>query len=271
MAVNRDGFLRFSPSEPAAGIGLYRFPGGDFWQQYTVGAFVLFDDKPAALLYRDDRFLESDAPLPSPRLWTFDQHSNEPQAIAMPSLDAFAPQDGWNVDALRRGADGNWYFRAARTADAAIRMFRSHDLASPGEQVSLGAFQNASLPEPLSAAPGPLQEMLAAAFAGEGGTAIAVVSPEFPAVRFFAANRESPAIAGFYSGGFFLAADPQGNAVYVEQHSVSTPVVRRFSLPPLPEGFVYTGIALIRNTIVASWEEQEGYSIGAAGFMVITL
>ena len=45
--------------------------------------------------------------------------------------------------------------------------------------------------------------------------------------------------------------------------------MRRFSLPALPEGFVYTGIGMIANTVFASWEEQEGYSIGAAGFMVI--
>jgi hypothetical protein len=48
-------------------------------------------------------------------------------------------------------------------------------------------------------------------------------------------------------------------------------VVRRFSLPPLPEDFVYTGIGLAGDTVFASWEEQDGYSIGAAGFMVLLL
>jgi hypothetical protein len=48
-------------------------------------------------------------------------------------------------------------------------------------------------------------------------------------------------------------------------------VVSRFSLPPLPEDFVYTGIGLSGDTVFASWEEQDGYSIGAAGFMALLL
>ena len=41
------------------------------------------------------------------------------------------------------------------------------------------------------------------------------------------------------------------------------------SLPPLPEGFVYTGVALLGGILLASWEEQQEAGIGAAGFMVI--
>jgi len=40
-------------------------------------------------------------------------------------------------------------------------------------------------------------------------------------------------------------------------------------LPGLPEGFVYTGIKYVGDSLFVSWEEQEDYSIGAAGFMVI--
>jgi len=41
------------------------------------------------------------------------------------------------------------------------------------------------------------------------------------------------------------------------------------SLPYLPDGFIYTGMGYIGDSIFASWEEQEDYSIGAAGFVVI--
>ena len=41
------------------------------------------------------------------------------------------------------------------------------------------------------------------------------------------------------------------------------------SLPPLPEGFFYTGIVNIGDNLFASWEEQTDYSIGAAGFILI--
>jgi len=274
MAVNRDGFISLSPQ--GARIGLYRFSGGEFWRQYTVGAFLLFNTKPVALLYRDDRFLDSEEPPPSPRLWTFDRYAYRPQPFALPSLNAFAPQDGWDIDALRRGGDGLWYFRAVKKSAAnpelrpEIKMLRA-DLAREGEQVSLGAFQNAALPEPLSAAPGPLRDMLIAAFAESGSGLAAVVSPEFSTTRHFAIDREKPAIMGFYSAGgsenaFLLATTPQGNALYAQAGAA---VMRHFSLPPLPEGFCYTGIALCADTIFASWEEQDEYSIGAAGFMVI--
>ena len=48
------------------------------------------------------------------------------------------------------------------------------------------------------------------------------------------------------------------------QREVSHP-----SLPPLPDGFVYTGISRIGESLFASWEEQSDFSIGAAGFVVI--
>ena len=41
------------------------------------------------------------------------------------------------------------------------------------------------------------------------------------------------------------------------------------SLPPLPPGFVYTGIGRTGDSLFASWEEQDNFYIGAAGFMVI--
>jgi hypothetical protein len=270
MAVNRDGLISLSPREGGR-LGLYRFSGGEFWRQYTAGAFILFDEQPAALLYRDDRFFDSGAPLPSPRVWTFDRYAVNLKPLALPSVDAFAPEDGWDIDAFRRGGDGLWYFRAVKKTGAQpeIRMLRS-DLAREGEQISLGAFQNAALPEPLAAAPGPLREMLAAAFAENGSGLAAVVSPEFPTTRSFAADREKPAIVGFYAGKpentFLVATTPQGNALYAKAGAA---VIRHFSLPPLPEGFYYTGIGMCGDTIFASWEEQEEYSIGAAGFMVI--
>jgi len=270
MAVNRDGLISLSPQEGGR-VGLYRFSGGGFWRQYTAGAFFLLNQKPAALLYRDDRFFDSDAPLPSPRLWTFDLYAADLKPLALPPLDAFPPEDGWDIDVLRRGGDGFWYFRAIKKIETQpdLRMLRS-DFAQEGGQVSLGVFQNAALPEPLSAAPEPLREMLAAVFAESGCGSASVVSPEFPTTRFFAIDREKPAISGFYSDSpentFFLAATSQGNVLYAQ---TGTAVTRHFSLPPLPEGFHCTGIGVCGDTIIASWEEQDEYNIGAAGFMAI--
>ena len=284
MAVNRDGFICFSlwagaPLQDGKqgndGIGLYHLAGGEYWRSYTTGAFFLLGENrdPLALLYRDDRFIDSDQPIPQYRWWTFDLRAASPYTMAMPALDAYPAEKGWNIDTLRRGPDANWYYRAVRktTARPEIRMLRTSDFTIPGEQVSLGAFQNSALPEPVSAAPEALGEMLGIVFSESGYSAAAVVSPEFQTVRLFAADPESGAIAGFYSGAFFLAASANGEAFYIETGTAPTRAlsVHRFSLPALPEGFVYTGIGMIAGTVFASWEEQEGYSIGAAGFMVI--
>jgi len=276
MAINRDGFISLSLWEGGK-LGLYRYSGGEFWRRYTVGALLFFDNKPAALLYHDDRFFDSGDPPPSPRVWTFDRYTGSLKSLALPALDDFAPQDGWDIDVLRRGGDGLWYFRAIKKAPAQlelrpeIRLLRS-DLVREGEQVSLGVFQNAALPEPLSAAPAPLRDMAAAAFAASDSGLGSVVSPEFPTTRTFAIDREKSAITGFYSGRpentFLLAATPQGSALYAK---TGTSVMRHFNLPPLPEGFCYTGIGMCGDTIFASWEEQDEYSIGAAGFMVIKM
>jgi len=274
MAVNRDGFILLSPwrgdKQENDGIGLYHLAGGEYWQSYTTGAFFLLGEerRPLALLYRDDRFIDSDQLIPQYRWWTFDLRAASPYTMAMTALDAYPAEKDWNIDTLRRGPDANWYFRATRKTAARpeIRMLRTSDFTMPGEQVSLGAFQNSAKPEPVSAAPQVLGKMLGLVFSESGHRAAAVVSPEFQNVRFFAADPESGAIAGFYSAHFFLAVSAGGEAFYIETGAASA---RRFSLPALPEGFVYTGIAMIAGTVFASWEEQEGYSIGAAGFMAV--
>jgi len=150
-------------------------------------------------------------------------------------------------------------------------MLRAGDFTMPGEQVSLGAFQNSALPEPVSSAPDGLREMLGLVFSESGYNAATVVSPEFQYARFFATNPDSSAIAGFYSAGFFITVSADGGVFYAEKGTASAASIRRSSLPALPEGFIYTGIAMISGVIFASWEEQEDYSIGAAGFMVISI
>jgi hypothetical protein len=270
MAVNHEGIIRFAPQGEGR-MALYRFPGGEFWRQYTVGAFVMFDTQPAALLYRDDRFIDSGAPLPSPRLWTFDLSSTALKTLTMPALDIFAPEDGWDIDVLRRGGDDQWYYRAVKKSatQPELRMLRSGDLVQEGTSVSLGAFQNTALPQPLSAAPLPLREMLAAAFAESGCGVAAIVSPEFQTIRLFEADKERDTIFGFYSGNSDSLVAIQANGSGL--HITSGQSVRRFSLPSQPEGFFYTGIGMVGDTIIASWEEQDEYSIGAAGFMALTI
>ena len=285
MAVNRSGCLSLAPwtgnaSAPNnAGVALRHFSGGDFWQQYTVGAFVLINEKPAALLYRDDRFLDSGFPLPSPRTWTIAPGGLEP--LVIPALEHFPAEEGWDADTLRLGPDGGWYFRVTKKGlpQPEIRMLRTADPDQAGEAVSLGGFQNSALPEPLSAAPPLLRDLLGAAFGsgGIGGGAAAVTSPEFQQTRYFGKDGgDAPLLVGYChsgpDGSVALTILPDGRGLYTEQTGggeETESAFKSFALPPLPEHFVYTGIAFAGDTLVAAWEEQEDYNIGAAGFMAI--
>ena len=195
FAVNRDGFMKLAPyNDNVTGIAMYRFSGGEFWRQYTVGGFVFYDDKPAALLYLDDRFLDTTAPLPRPCTWSFNMESNRPFPLDIPALLPYSPEEGWSVDTLRFFG-GFTYYRATRKSGSrpAIRMFRTADLNLAGEEISLNVFY--------SSAP--------------------------------------------------------------HEAEITQP------LPSLPEGFVYTGIGRTGDSLFASWEEQDNFFIGAAGFMVI--
>jgi hypothetical protein len=197
MVVNRDGFLKLSPvSGNTQELAIYRFSGGEFWRQYTTGGFIYYEGNPTALLYLDERFLSSDAPLPKNRTWSFNMNSNVPFPVNIPFFALFPSEEGWDIDTLRLAGDGLIYYRAAKRTGASplVRMFRTADFEQAGKEISVDVFFNS-------------------------------------------APRET--------------------------------VFSHTSLPPLPEGFVYTGIGRVSGNLFASWEEQEDFSIGAAGFVVI--
>jgi hypothetical protein len=124
--------------------------------------------------------------------------------------------------------------------------------------------------------------------AGEGKLpVVAVVSPDFPALRSFSLKGESDGpgdkdwsaelgempepveIAGYYQAPDRAAAVfPDGRGVYAPAQ-LPLEAALPFALPSLPEGFVYTRIGLVGAVLIAGWEEQQDWLVGAAGFMVI--
>jgi hypothetical protein len=346
LGINRDGFLLFAPPEAGnlafdGGLAVYRFADPAYWGQYSLAALFPFGEYLGALLYRDDFFAGPAAPIPSPRIFAIRPDSPEapePQPLGLSAFDGFSPEEGWDIEALRFGHDGRWYYRGARKNAEAPKIvyYRTETLTRQGEAVSSGAFQNSVLPEPASAAPTPLRSVLEAAFAqSPGGGLATVVFPGSRGPRYFSGSGGAAApgggsggpaagaeaggseIAGFYrepttdrpgaalaifpDGRGFFCADGGGSAVPVGPAAeiaapagVAAPAgkaaasagetapagpssagiatsagPRPLSLPVLPPGFVYTAIAPCGDALIAAWEEQEGYSIGAAGFMVI--
>jgi hypothetical protein len=197
LVINRDGFIKLVPYNGVIeGITLYRFSGGEYWRQYTIGGFVFYNEDPAVLLYLDDHFISSASPPPLLRTWTFNMQSNMPYPLSVPALEFYPAEEGWEADTLRYGSDGLIYYRVVKRNDVkpSVLMFSSTDLTKAGNEISSDAFFNSAL----------------------------------------------------------------------RKEEISNP-----SLPSLPEGFFYTGIGRVGDNLLASWEEQEDYNIGAAGFVVI--
>jgi hypothetical protein len=282
-AVNGGGFLRFEAGRDGE-TGLY-YDAVDYWAPYTVGAFFLFEGRPAALLYRDDFFAESVSPLPSPRLWAL-RGIASPEPAVISALEEFPPEEGWDVDALNLSPDGYWYYRGILKSGSRpeIAYRKTRDLSQRGAAVSITEFQNSALPEPLSSAPALLRPVLESIFAsgnstGGAGTAL-VVSPDFSGPRRFSSGNEAEYEAlVFYREGraadaegaaenaMVFAALPGGRGIYAENGETFRP----FDLPSLPEGFVYTGVGLAGDAVFAAWEEQRDWNIGASGFMVVKI
>ncbi|MDR2952326.1 MAG: hypothetical protein LBU82_03695 [Treponema sp.] len=148
MVINRDGFLKLAPYHGAVdGLALYRFPFIETMKQYTAGGFVFYEGQPAALFYLDDRFWDSDAPLPRHRTWTFNMESITPFPLGIPALEQYPAKEGWDADILRQGQDGFWYFRVSKKIGPRpeVRILRAPDLSKSGEPVSQGVFQSTTI------------------------------------------------------------------------------------------------------------------------------
>ena len=293
LGINREGFLAFVPwTEGGNGsIALYRIDGGAFWKDYSVEALFVFNASPAAMLYRDDYFIDSALPVPSPRVWGLDTGTGMKELI-VGAFEDLPPEGGWDIEALRQGPDERWYYRALRKGGTLRGMgyFSAGDLSLPGEPSNREAVQNASRPRSREQAPEPLRQVLEAALTqGDGSaTAIAAVaSPEFERLRYYGEPREIDPVWGDirFCHGYYLSGDRGGIALVVGPEGRGFIgaardggfALREFALPALPGGFVYTGAAFfplpspsggVSVTALGIWEEQEDWNVGAAGFVL---
>jgi len=110
-----------------------------------------------------------------------------------------------------------------------------------------------------------------------------VTAPEFEGVRYFAGQpshggdaEETRELYAYYHGPTdsgtprALVIAPDGKGYYGEYRD-GLPWLELIVLPPLPAGFTYTGAGLLGDTVLGTWEEQDAWNVGAAGFVLITL
>jgi hypothetical protein len=293
LGINREGFLVFAPWAEGenGGIALYRIDNSAYWKDYSVELLFVFDSTPAAMLYRDDYFINHALPPPSLRVWGLDPDAGMKELIVA-AFEELPPEEGWDLEALRQGPDDRWRYRAVRKNGSrrGIGYFSAGDLSQPGEPSTEEAMRNASRPRSRDQAPAPLRQVLEAALALDEGSATAiaaVVSPEFESLRYYAAPQAVDNIEGdirFYNGYYrdsgenavALVVDPQGRG-FIGALRDDAFALREFALPALPKGFVYTGSAFfslpapsgdISVAALGMWEEQENWNVGAAGFVL---
>jgi len=289
MVVNRDGFLILGPvgdmtQSETTELILYRSSAGSLWDPYTTESFFIWDDKPAVLLYRNDFFGELAESAPEQRVYTLDLLSEVPVGAYVPALEIFPTDGNWETELLRRGPDGFWYYRMKEKGQTMQRTayFRTEDLNVEGERISFGDWMNSDPQSPLAARGEAseniphnlalLLERVSEFFPGTTGL-IKTISPDFDGLRIFSlpsgsAGENFTVLSGYCQmspENLALIMLPDGRGVFSGKENEP----EFFSLTALGDGFVYTGVAIVGNVLVASWEEQQEAGIGAAGFMVV--
>ncbi|MDR1399366.1 MAG: hypothetical protein LBJ41_05540 [Treponema sp.] len=280
LAINREGFLVVEAAPPTipqvADLALYRIANRAYWDKYTVDALFLFEGSPTVLLYRDSFFINPTVNVPDPRSFALIPGNTSPLGLEIPAFSPFPDADVWDLDSFRQGAEGAWYFRGLQQNQSKIQYFCAQSLLMPAGTVSLGVFMNSASPEVLDAAPPVLGAALEAAFERSGRFKLniaAIISPDFAYPRHFSSGADNidnlVELSGYMTDNIAVALLPDGWGVgaCIDSNRIR---VTQFSLPALPQGFVYTGVGPAGDSaLVVSWEEQQDLGIGAAGFMLI--
>ncbi|MDR3304153.1 MAG: hypothetical protein LBS86_07045 [Treponema sp.] len=233
LAVNRDGFLAALPTQrtgdEAPSIALYRIADNPWWNRYSVDSLFMFEDKPTALFYRDDFFIDSPEHAPDPRTQSLARGETRPIAVEMPAFTNYSASDGWDIDSLRQGPDGAWYCRAIHKTQTKIVYLHANDLSQSAETVPLGAFMNSANPEPVEQAPPLLRATLNAAFELSGAEKLniaAIISGDFSYTRHFSAHAPDSGdnlveLSGYSTENRALVILPDGRGVYGDAPDVS--------------------------------------------------
>lgn len=174
------------------------------------------------------------------------------------------------------------YYQVAIPSTYTDTASTAHVRTIDGTPVSQEKFQEASDPLSFQLAPTRLKELLAAIPS----------SVRFSMTYQITGNQNTPAVYlhGFtaetadsfipeayaMAGGSWIAALFPDGTVYFQgslpdQYMVADGKPVCFSMPDLPNGFIWTSFAITGNLMIAGWEETGVYKTGAAGFITVKL
>ncbi|MFA6508089.1 MAG: hypothetical protein WCT14_18445 [Treponemataceae bacterium] len=281
VAVNRDGFVSLVPRKEGE-IAVYRVGDATRFAAYSIASVFLYRESPTVLFYRDRFFVDPTENAPDPRACSLLKGSLELVPVDLPVLSVFPVSQSWDIEALGLSFDGRWVMKAVRSGGLSFAAAASLDEVKT--DITAAAYRAALLPRSPKDSDGPLRVVLDAAVAelppkkamvatvvgagnastqtyllstSKGDNADAILSASDENVdRVWAYRDASRAFLLLGDGSYFASAT--GNAEIMRGH-----------LPALPENFVYTGIAAANKTLVVVWEEQDGWAVGSAGFLLV--
>ena len=302
-AVNRGGILELRNSGKENAI--YFYTGREIAENCTMEAFFSYNQKPTILFTNERFFSVNEHVSPDDPLWAL--YSGFLKPITISAINTDKPEDS-ETNAVFLGRDNNWYIQKKRSGQE-ISYFRTVELSLSGQEIYVQQYQEAFSPLETHSlqTPAPLEWAMDKASKLAGKPCIAsVVSPDFPAKRLFyelsenrgtvsEASEEFPVeLSGYYrpatgkKDALVLLIFPDGRGVYCRSNSTGKKG-GYFTLPALPsstretalhidntaESFTYTGVALLGDDpgifLIASWEEQKNWNVGAAGFLLLEI
>ena len=280
-AVNQEGFLVFARAENGTAFYYHKNPA---WNKYSIASLFWYGtekSRPAALLARDTVFAAALQPPPRPSVWLLGE--NGMKGLELPAFAAL-PAEDWETGGLVW--DGRlWYCRRLNNGGngrGKEAYLAAASLEGTAAESSGAAFLEAARPRAASLAPPLLAAVLeaAGALAGKPCT-FQTVSPELSAARIFQTGMKDDSTellggSAYYRNGTAIVLLPDGRGVFRNGDNAGT-----FTLPVLAEHYAYTAAGLANTgtagtgrvpvTLIAAWEEQKDWNIGAAGFVMLEL
>lgn len=266
-----------------------------FFPTETIGSLFLDEGNPVFHVYRNTVFNTEDTAheVASPFLAEY----NVTTDIFYPVLyrDDFGMTDTQEVSSITVISDNLYmsikdmgkktsfdYYKVVIPSTFTETASAAHVRTLDGSPVTQAEFQEVSNPLSFSIAPERLKNLLSAipssvkysiTYQTTGNKSTPVTY-----LHGFTADTMDSIITeahAFVSGNLAAALFPDGTVYFQgsleDQFAVANGKSVCFSMPELPDGFIYTEFAIAGNIMTAGWEETGTFKTGAAGFITVDL